>query len=159
MSIIGHSEDALTRIRNIEMVELGRYRIQPWYFSPYPQELTTLPCIYLCEFCLKFVKSSTCLKRHMVSTDFTEGGSAWIIWIRRRFLRKIVVLAHFWETSRLETSWRFLLLKLFNSHIFQMKCHLKHPPGNEIYRSDKLSFFEIDGRKNKVSFSSYYVEP
>lgn len=33
-----------------------------------------------------------------------------------------------------------------------MKCHLKHPPGNEIYRSDKLSFFEIDGRKNKVSF-------
>uniref|UniRef100_A0A915PNT5 histone acetyltransferase n=1 Tax=Setaria digitata TaxID=48799 RepID=A0A915PNT5_9BILA len=96
MSIIGHSEDALTRIRNIEMVELGRYRIQPWYFSPYPQELTTLPCIYLCEFCLKFVKSSTCLKRHM------------------------------------------------------MKCHLKHPPGNEIYRSDKLSFFEIDGRKNKT---------
>ncbi|VIO90095.1 Uncharacterized protein BM_BM8548 [Brugia malayi] len=96
MSIIGHSEDALTRIRNIEMIELGRYRIQPWYFSPYPQELTTLPCIYLCEFCLKFVKSSTCLKRHM------------------------------------------------------MKCHLKHPPGNEIYRSDKLSFFEIDGRKNKT---------
>ncbi|VBB28589.1 unnamed protein product [Acanthocheilonema viteae] len=96
MSIIGHSEDALTRIRNIEMIELGRYRIQPWYFSPYPQELTTLPCIYLCEFCLKFVKSATCLKRHM------------------------------------------------------MKCHLKHPPGNEIYRSDKLSFFEIDGRKNKI---------
>lgn len=72
MSIIGHNEDALTRIRNIEMVELGRYRIQPWYFSPYPQELTTLPCIYLCEFCLKFVKSSTCLKRHMVIFTLSE---------------------------------------------------------------------------------------
>ncbi|VDN29921.1 unnamed protein product, partial [Gongylonema pulchrum] len=33
--------------------------------------------------------------------------------------------------------------------LFQSKCHLKHPPGNEIYRSDHLSFFEIDGRKNK----------
>ena len=26
-----------------------------------------------------------------------------------------------------------------------------HPPGNEIYRKDTISFFEIDGRKNKVS--------
>lgn len=96
MSMVGHSEDALTRIRNIEQIELGRYRMQPWYFSPYPQELTTLPCIYLCEFCLQFAKSFTCLRRHMT------------------------------------------------------KCLLKHPPGNEIYRSESLSFFEIDGRKNKT---------
>ncbi|VDN52801.1 unnamed protein product [Dracunculus medinensis] len=96
MSVVGHSEDALMRIRNIEMIELGRYRMQPWYFSPYPQELTSLSCILLCEFCLKFFKSVTCLKRHMT------------------------------------------------------KCNLKHPPGNEIYRSDSLSFFEIDGRKNKI---------
>uniref|UniRef100_A0A1I7XQT3 histone acetyltransferase n=1 Tax=Heterorhabditis bacteriophora TaxID=37862 RepID=A0A1I7XQT3_HETBA len=96
MSMVGHSEDALTRIRNIEMIELGRHRIQPWYFAPYPQQLTHLSCIFICEFCLKYVKSETCLKRHM------------------------------------------------------SKCHLKHPPGNEIYRSHPLSFFEIDGRKNKV---------
>lgn len=30
------------------------------------------------------------------------------------------------------------------------KCHLQHPPGNEIYRKDDLSFFEIDGRRQKV---------
>lgn len=35
--------------------------------------------------------------------------------------------------------------------LFQMKCLLRHPPGNEIYRKDGVSFFEIDGRKNKVS--------
>ena len=29
-----------------------------------------------------------------------------------------------------------------------------HPPGNEIYRKDKISFFEIDGRKNKVRLST-----
>ena len=28
---------------------------------------------------------------------------------------------------------------------------MRYPPGNEIYRKDKQSFFEIDGRKNKVS--------
>ena len=26
---------------------------------------------------------------------------------------------------------------------------MRHPPGNEIYRKDTISFFEIDGRKNK----------
>ena len=30
------------------------------------------------------------------------------------------------------------------------KCTLRHPPGNEIYRKDDISFFEIDGRKNKT---------
>lgn len=67
MSMVGHSEDAMTRIRNIECIELGRSRIQPWYFSPYPQQLTHLECIYICEFCLKYLKSATCLRRHMVS--------------------------------------------------------------------------------------------
>lgn len=33
----------------------------------------------------------------------------------------------------------------------QTKCNLRHPPGNEIYRKGTISFFEIDGRKNKVS--------
>ena len=67
----------------------------PWYFSPYPQELCHLPVIYICEFCLKYLKSKNCLARH------------------------------------------------------RMKCKLFHPPGNEIYRKNNISVFEIDGRKNK----------
>lgn len=31
-----------------------------------------------------------------------------------------------------------------------MKCAAKHPPGDEIYRDGKFSFFEVDGRKNPV---------
>lgn len=57
-------DDLVTRIKNIDMIELGRHRIKPWYFSPYPQELTYLPCIFLCEFCLKYMKSRKCLSRH-----------------------------------------------------------------------------------------------
>ena len=30
------------------------------------------------------------------------------------------------------------------------RCQLQHPPGNEIYRHENISFFEIDGRKQKV---------
>lgn len=33
---------------------------------------------------------------------------------------------------------------------FRSKCTLKHPPGNEIYRDEKVSFFEIDGRNQRT---------
>ncbi|MCV5153739.1 hypothetical protein OFC46_28015, partial [Escherichia coli] len=36
-------------------------------------------------------------------------------------------------------------LKSFVRH--RQKCTLHHPPGNEIYRDDYVSFFEIDGRR------------
>lgn len=95
-SMVIHQDDVVTRMKNVEMIELGRNRIKPWYFSPYPQELCQTPCIYICEFCLKYRKSRKCLERHLI------------------------------------------------------KCNLRHPPGNEIYRKHTISFFEIDGRKNKV---------
>ncbi|SCU95923.1 LAMI_0F04434g1_1 [Lachancea mirantina] len=33
---------------------------------------------------------------------------------------------------------------------YREKCTLRHPPGNEIYRDDYVSFFEIDGRKQRT---------
>ncbi len=59
-------DDIVTRMKNIDCIELGRHRLKPWYFSPYPQELTSLPILYLCEFCLKYLKSLKCLQRHLV---------------------------------------------------------------------------------------------
>lgn len=38
--------------------------------------------------------------------------------------------------------------KMLSRH--RHKCTLLHPPGNEIYRWESISFFEIDGRKQKV---------
>lgn len=32
----------------------------------------------------------------------------------------------------------------------KLKCPAKHPPGDEIYRHQSISFFEVDGRKNPV---------
>ncbi|CAG8954668.1 hypothetical protein HYFRA_00004590 [Hymenoscyphus fraxineus] len=39
-------------------------------------------------------------------------------------------------------------LKSFSRH--RQKCTLQHPPGNEIYRDDYVSFFEIDGRRQRT---------
>ena len=38
--------------------------------------------------------------------------------------------------------------KSFTRH--RQKCTLLHPPGNEIYRDDYVSFFEIDGRRQRT---------
>lgn len=36
-SMVAHNDDVVTRMKNVEMIELGRHRIKPWYFAPYPQ--------------------------------------------------------------------------------------------------------------------------
>ncbi|CAI5758510.1 unnamed protein product [Candida verbasci] len=89
-----HSEVA--RVRNLSTIILGEHIIEPWYFSPYPIELTEEDEFYICDFTLSYFGS------------------------KKQFER------------------------------FRSKCSLKHPPGNEIYRDSKVSFWEIDGRKQRV---------
>ncbi|XP_033756553.1 histone acetyltransferase KAT7-like [Pecten maximus] len=80
----------------IKKLEIGRFEMTTWYSSPYPEEYARLPKIYLCEFCLKYMKTATILRRHMA------------------------------------------------------KCVWRHPPGDEIYRKNSISVFEVDGKRNKV---------
>eukprot|EP00731_Ephydatia_muelleri_P009586 Em0005g172a len=80
----------------LSRIQFGSYEVDTWYHSPYPREYTQLPVIYICEFCLKFYKSTETLYRHA----------------------KI--------------------------------CKWRHPPGNEIYRKNLLSIFEVDGEKHKA---------
>jgi len=89
-----HSEVA--RVRNLSRIILGEHIIEPWYFSPYPIELTEEDEIYICDFTLSYFGS------------------------RKQFER------------------------------FRSKCSMVHPPGNEIYRDEKVSFWEIDGRKQRT---------
>ncbi|KAI8391117.1 acyl-CoA N-acyltransferase [Radiomyces spectabilis] len=80
----------------IRKVKIGPYLIDVWYLAPYPEEYSQLETLYICEFCLKYMKSAFVAKRHKI------------------------------------------------------KCTMKHPPGDEIYRDGHLSIFEVDGRKNKI---------
>ena len=48
-------------------IVLGSFEIDTWYSSPYPEEFQRLRKIYICEFCLKYMKSQTILRRHVVS--------------------------------------------------------------------------------------------
>lgn len=80
----------------LRFIEMGRFEMEVWYQSPYPDDLARLSKLYLCEFCLVYMRSRTILRRHAA------------------------------------------------------KCVWRHPPGDEIYRKEKVSVWEVDGLKHKV---------
>ncbi|XP_029767871.1 histone acetyltransferase KAT6B-like [Terrapene carolina triunguis] len=61
---IGCKNSSETNGRYPSVIEFGKYEIQTWYSSPYPQEYARLSKLYLCEFCLKYMKSKNILLRH-----------------------------------------------------------------------------------------------
>jgi len=50
----------------LKIAVFGEIEIEAWYKSHYPLEFSKLHRIYICEFCLTYVKSETIYKRHMV---------------------------------------------------------------------------------------------
>uniref|UniRef100_A0A3P9CGU4 histone acetyltransferase n=1 Tax=Maylandia zebra TaxID=106582 RepID=A0A3P9CGU4_9CICH len=51
-------------VRCPAVIEFGKYEIQTWYSSPYPPEYSRLQKLYICEFCLKYMRSKNILQRH-----------------------------------------------------------------------------------------------
>lgn len=49
----------------IKCIDLGRYEIDVWYGSPYPEEYRYLPKLYICEYCLKYMNSESVSNRHV----------------------------------------------------------------------------------------------
>ena len=47
--------EEFTKVKNIERIELGRYEMETWYFSPFPEEFKE------CTVRLTFFLSTLCL--------------------------------------------------------------------------------------------------
>ncbi|KAF2493815.1 histone acetyltransferase ESA1 [Lophium mytilinum] len=90
------NQTEISRVRNLDKIQMGKFEVEPWYFSPYPVDFTDADMVYICEFCLCYFGDEVQFVRH------------------------------------------------------RSKCTLLHPPGNEIYRDDYCSFFEIDGRRQRT---------
>ncbi|KAH7306300.1 hypothetical protein KP509_22G005400 [Ceratopteris richardii] len=53
-----------TKVKNIQVVEMGPYEIDTWYYSPYPEEYSQVHKLFICEFCLKYMKKRKSSERH-----------------------------------------------------------------------------------------------
>ena len=58
----------------IKTIRFGVFDIDTWYSAPYPEEYQNVPDgrLWLCEFCLKYMKSGFVAGRHRVSTLHPE---------------------------------------------------------------------------------------
>jgi hypothetical protein len=56
------------RPEKINKIRFGTYDIDTWYTAPYPEEYAQVPDgrLWLCEFCLKYMKSGFVANRHRV---------------------------------------------------------------------------------------------
>ena len=52
----------------LQVVELGRYDIDTWYYSPYPEPFASEKKLYICEYTLKYFKKKKTLVRHLAKT-------------------------------------------------------------------------------------------
>ncbi|XP_043211778.1 histone acetyltransferase KAT8-like isoform X2 [Amphibalanus amphitrite] len=57
--------ETITKVKYIDRVQIGRYEIDTWYFSPYPDEYMKQPKLYICEYCLKYMKLETTYRHHL----------------------------------------------------------------------------------------------
>jgi len=71
----GHEE--FTKVKNINSIELGKYEIETWYFSPFPEKYCGCEKLFMCDYCLKYMKKKKtllshrqkCLKSHPPGTE------------------------------------------------------------------------------------------
>lgn len=100
-SKVKKSNSTIQQVNSIEIpkithIAFNQHLIETWYVAPYPEEYSQNSTLFICEYCMKYMKSQFIADRH------------------------------------------------------GLKCKVKYPPGDEIYRDGKISIFEVDGRKNKI---------
>lgn len=57
--------EELTKVKNIEYLEMGKYVMETWYFCPLPPEFNTVKKLYVCEYDLSFFKRRDQMLRHL----------------------------------------------------------------------------------------------
>ncbi|KAM7540046.1 hypothetical protein Aperf_G00000040182 [Anoplocephala perfoliata] len=55
-----------TRVKFIDTIRFGKYEIGTWYFSPYPEEYRRLKYLWICEYCLKYMKFEKSWVQHVL---------------------------------------------------------------------------------------------
>ncbi|KAH9419505.1 K(lysine) acetyltransferase [Dermatophagoides pteronyssinus] len=58
--------EEITKVKYIDRIQFGRYEIDAWYFSPYPEEYGKQSKLWICEFCLKYMRFEESFRKHQL---------------------------------------------------------------------------------------------
>ena len=65
MTALEREHEQATKVKNIEKIIMGKWQVEAWYYSPFPAEYSDLECLYVCEFCLDYMKKTKTYKNHL----------------------------------------------------------------------------------------------
>ena len=161
------AHEASTKVKNVEWIQIGRHRIETWYFSPYPPELffdldrpnaTTSSASSASSTSTTSTTSTTTTASSTSSTTTAKktkkkkkkkkasssggGGGGSVPGDQVKVLPLLFCCE--WDLSFYRT--RDELMR----HCAKTALSERHPPGNEIYRHNGVSVFEVDGRVCKI---------
>ncbi|KAL1130260.1 hypothetical protein AAG570_013198, partial [Ranatra chinensis] len=57
--------EALTKVKYIDCIQFGTHEIDTWYFSPYPDEYGKQSKLWICEYCLKYMRLEKTYRYHL----------------------------------------------------------------------------------------------
>ncbi|ESO86415.1 hypothetical protein LOTGIDRAFT_195151, partial [Lottia gigantea] len=56
--------EAITKVKYIDKIQIGKYEIDAWYFSPFPEEYGKQSKLWICEYCLKYMRLEKSYRYH-----------------------------------------------------------------------------------------------
>nr|KAG8541130.1 hypothetical protein GDO81_029659 [Engystomops pustulosus] len=57
--------EAITKVKYVDKIHIGNYEIDAWYFSPFPEDYGKQPKLWVCEYCLKYMKFEKSYRYHL----------------------------------------------------------------------------------------------
>jgi histone acetyltransferase MYST1 len=64
LAALEREHEEVTKVKNIERIYMGQWEVEAWYFSPYPDEYAYEERLFICEFCLKYMKKKKTYLKH-----------------------------------------------------------------------------------------------
>jgi len=64
MAAMDREHEEATKVKNIEKIVMGSWEIETWYYSPFPSAYCDLETLYVCEYCLTYMKRAKTYQRH-----------------------------------------------------------------------------------------------
>lgn len=80
--------EAITKVKYIDRIQIGRYEIDTWYFSPYPEEYGKQPKLWICEYCLKYMRLEKTYRYHQVIIH-RDAETVFLSLVKKHIILKI----------------------------------------------------------------------
>uniref|UniRef100_A0A8C5EFF9 Histone acetyltransferase n=1 Tax=Gouania willdenowi TaxID=441366 RepID=A0A8C5EFF9_GOUWI len=64
--------EAITKVKYVDKIQIGHFEIDAWYFSPFPEDYGKQPKLWICEYCLKYMKYEKTFRHHLSNCQWKQ---------------------------------------------------------------------------------------